>query len=290
MPGSFFPATPRSTAPPSGLARCFGSAHLPGSTPGLPALPSRATTAMRFGSTIFHRHDAFARGSATPSSMATPRSTAPPSRARSFDATSSATPRSTAPPSSGDALVRQRHLQRATPCSTAPPSTATPCSAAPPSRRDALFLSATFKGDASFVSATSGATPCSTAPPSTRCLVRQRYTFKGNVPVPTAPTFRMEIGGPSFRAQTFSNDVFFNEARFGPGRADFGLATFERVAQFDRGRVQQARRISTPCRESAPSAWQALDLSGCRISSRPISRKRRALTMCMSSRRKVWNS
>jgi hypothetical protein len=42
------------------------------------------------------------------------------------------------------------------------------------------------------------------------------------------------FGGAIFRGQTFTNDVFFNGAKFGPlSLADFGLATFERVVQFD---------------------------------------------------------
>jgi hypothetical protein len=40
-------------------------------------------------------------------------------------------------------------------------------------------------------------------------------------------------GDALFRGQTFHRDVFFNKAQFGRGRADFSLATFERVVQFD---------------------------------------------------------
>ena len=73
--------------------------------------------------------------------------------------------------------------------------------------RNALFWFATFSGDALFDS----------------------VTFAGYASFDSA-TFSCDA---SFRGQTFSKDVFFNKTRFGPGSADFGLATFERVVQFD---------------------------------------------------------
>ena len=56
------------------------------------------------------------------------------------------------------------------------------------------------------------------------------FVFPGDALFQSA-TFTGDAG---FRGQTFTNDVFFNGAKFGTkGTADFGLATFERVAQFD---------------------------------------------------------
>ena len=82
----------------------------------------------------------------------------------------------------------------------------------------AWFGSATFEGDAWFDSAK-----------FLRDAKFESATFLDRASFANA----IFQGRALFRAQTFPKDVFFDKAKFGPGRADFGLATFERVATFD---------------------------------------------------------
>jgi len=82
----------------------------------------------------------------------------------------------------------------------------------------AWFQGARFKGYASFTSATSAAHAWLDG-----AMFSGHAWFNGAV-------FR---GEASFRGLTFPKNLFFYGASFGPGRADFGLVTFERVARFD---------------------------------------------------------
>ncbi len=92
------------------------------------------------------------------------------------------------------------------------------------------FQSATFTGGARFESATFTGGAVFESTTFTGDAGFQSATFTGNAFFESA-TF---TGNAGFRGQTFTNDVFFNGAKFGPkGTADFGLATFERVVQFD---------------------------------------------------------
>jgi hypothetical protein len=94
---------------------------------------------------------------------------------------------------------------------------------------DASFDSAAFQGRASFASAAfSGGAQFASAAFSGRAWF-DSAAFSGDASFDSAAF----SGRAFFRGQTFTKDVFFSKARFGPGRADFGLATFERVVQFD---------------------------------------------------------
>jgi Pentapeptide repeats (9 copies) len=116
----------------------------------------------------------------------------------------------------------------------------------------AVFQSATFSGEASFKSAAfsdradfesaafSGEAIFESAAFSDTAFF-QSVAFSGEASFKSASfsglaVFRsVSFSGPaSFRGQTFKNDIFFNGAKFRSERKiDFGLATFERVAQFD---------------------------------------------------------
>ena len=107
--------------------------------------------------------------------------------------------------------------------------------------RDAWFKSATFTGAARFASATFSGNAWFRSATFTGYASFESATFTGDAWFKSATFTRAAgfasatfTGDAGFRGQIFTNDVFFNGAKFGPkGTADFGLATFERVVQFD---------------------------------------------------------
>ena len=169
-------------------------------------------------------------------------------------------------------LVRQRHLHGA-PGSSAPPSGAMPRSPPPSSRATAYVRQRHLPA---------------------RRLVRQRHLHRRRLVRQRHLRGRRlvrqrHLHGPRLVSRAdLHQRRSFNKARFGPGRADFGLATFERVVQFD-GAAFTGEADFNAVSESAPSAWRALNSKACRTSSRRISRKRRGLTMSWSRRRKATN-
>ena len=112
----------------------------------------------------------------------------------------------------------------------------------------AWFDSATFEGDAWFDSAK-----------FLRDAKFQSATFLDRASFANA-TFG---GRALFRAQTFPKDVFFDNARFGPERADFSLATFERVATFGKAEFRGEADFN------AVAGKRAFSMAGAQFRARP---------------------
>jgi Pentapeptide repeats (9 copies) len=95
---------------------------------------------------------------------------------------------------------------------------------------DANFEGATFSGDADFGNAAFTGDAYFESATFSESASFESTAFTGDANFTGAAFSRYAF----FGGQTFTNNVFFNEARFEPGSmAYFGLATFERVVQFD---------------------------------------------------------